>query len=213
MLRSFTRRDQEDCRRRDSLLRAISQLSDAPGRRGAVRALVWFTERYGETQLVWHYGYGAYSSVFLKLPSENLTFIILANTQNLSRPFQLGFGDVSVLASPFALAFFKQFVLQPHVEEPLPEIDWTADVDAVAEQLQEITDPQLRELCESELWTYRKLYSGAGRNDVASRLLMAHLQTFPDFDRSTRDLYQVGRPGPRPPEVNHIALSEDDAGR
>jgi len=175
--------------------------------------LGWFTETYEDTQLVWHYGYGAYSSLLLMVPDEDLTFIVLANTQNLSRPFGLGLEDVSVLASPFALAFFKEFVLQPCFDETLPEIDWTADVDAVVSQLEEITDPELRALVEGELWTVRKLYGGVGRADVASRLVLAHLRAFPDFDRSSRDLFQVARPGPRPAEIDRITLSEAEAAR
>ena len=175
--------------------------------------LGWFTESYGETELVWHYGYGAYSTLFLMVPSEGLTFIVLGNTQNLSRPFGLGLADVSVLASPFALTFFKEFVLRPRLAEPLPEIDWTADVDMVIAQLEEITDSELLELYEGELWTTRKLYGGVGRADVASRLLSVHLRAFPDFDRSSRDLYQVARPGPRPAEIDRITLSEAEAAR
>jgi CubicO group peptidase (beta-lactamase class C family) len=175
--------------------------------------LGWFVEAYDDTQLIWHYGYGAYSSLYLRVPDEDLTFIVLANTQNLSRPFGLGLEDVSVLASPFALTFFKEFVLQPRFDEALPEIGWTADVDTVVAQLDEIADPQLRELTEGELWTYRKLYGGVGRSDVAHRILTAHTRAFSDFDRSSRDLYQVVRPGPRPVEIDRLTLSEMEAAR
>ncbi len=175
--------------------------------------LGWFTERYGETELVWHYGYGAYSSLFLMVPSEGLTFIVLANTQNLSRPFQLGLEGVSVLGSPFALAFFKEFVLQPRYDEPLPEIDWTADADAIVGELAGITEPELRALVEDELWTNRKLYGGVGQSDVAARLLIAHTEAFPDSPRTFTDLYQVAAPGPRPAAVDRIALSPEKAAR
>ncbi|MFC2108233.1 serine hydrolase [Candidatus Bipolaricaulota bacterium] len=175
--------------------------------------LGWFTEVYGDTELIWHYGYGAYSSLFLKVPDEDLTFIVLANTQNMSRPFGLGLEDVSVLASPFALAFFKEFVLQPRYNQTLPDIDWTAGTDVVVEQMNEITDPELRELYEGELWTYRKLYAGVGRSLETTQLWLAHSRAFPEFDRSDLDRYQVGRPGVRPPERNQILLSDEEAAR
>lgn len=175
--------------------------------------LGWFTETHGDTRLVWHYGYGAYSSLFLMVPSEKLTFIVLANSQNLSRPFGLGGADVSVLASPMALAFFKQFVMEPRYGERLPEIDWEADRETLANQLARITDPELRELYSGELWTYRKLHAGVGRDDVASRLLTAHAQSFPEFSRSTGDMYRVERPGPRPAEADQIPLTDDEATR
>ena len=175
--------------------------------------LGWFTEAFGETELIWHYGYGAFSSLFLMVPDEDLTFIVLANTQNMSRPFGLGLEGVSVLASPFALAFFKEFVLQPRYDQPLPDIDWTAGTDAVVSQLSEITDPGLRELYEGELWTYRKLYAGVGTDLVTTRLWMAHSRAFPESTGSPHDLYQVGRPGARPPERSQMVLSDDEVAR
>jgi len=175
--------------------------------------LGWFTETVADTRLVWHYGYGAYSSLFLMVPEQGLTFIVLANTQNLSRPFRLGAADGSVLASPFALAFYKEFVLSPRLSDPLPAIDWTADTDAVVEQLAQVTDPKLRELYEGELWTYRKLYAGVGRRDLTSQLLAAHRRAFPDAKRTAGDLYQVGAPAARPTEIERIELSEAEASR
>ena len=175
--------------------------------------LGWFTETYGDMELIWHYGYGAYSTLFLMVPSEGLTFIALANTQNLSRPFGLGLEDVSVLASPVALPFFKELVLRPRFDEPLPDIDWAAGADAVAEQLAAITDPELRELYEGELWTYRKLYAGVGRHEIGAQLLRAHSQAFPELTRAALDLYQVGRPGPRPEPIERYDLSNEEGAR
>jgi CubicO group peptidase (beta-lactamase class C family) len=175
--------------------------------------LGWFTETYGETELIWHYGYGAYSSLFLMAPDEGLTFIVLANTQNLSRPFGLGGEDASVLASPLALAFFKEFVVQPEFEEPLPEIDWVADTHAVVEQLGEITDEDLRDFYERELWAYRKLYAGVGRKDVSFGLRGVHAQAFGGSEVSRGDLYEVELPGPRPPEAALVALTDAEAAR
>lgn len=175
--------------------------------------LGWFTETDGETRLIWHYGYGAYSSLFLMVPDDGLTFIVLANSQNLSRPFGLGFADVSVLRSPFALAFYKTFVLGPRANAPLPSIDWTADEDTIVDQLAVITDPQLRTLYAGELWTMRMMAAGAGRNDMRSKLLAAHAKAFPEFKPSIHDLYQVGRPGPRPVEPSWIRLADEQAAR
>ncbi len=124
--------------------------------------LGWFTERSHGVEMIWHYGYGAYSTLFLMIPSKNLTFIALANTQNLSRPFGLGLAEVSVLSSPLALEFFKEFVVRPRIGELLPEIDWSADVDTVVSQLRAIQDPELLPLYEAGLWSYRKLYGGIG---------------------------------------------------
>ncbi|HYT75394.1 MAG TPA: hypothetical protein VEL79_11635, partial [Vicinamibacterales bacterium] len=58
-------------------------------------------------RLVWHFGYvpNAYSSLMLKVPDRNLTFILLANSDGLSAPYQLSAGDVT--RSLFATVFLK----------------------------------------------------------------------------------------------------------
>jgi hypothetical protein len=87
---------------------------------GLPYGLGWFTQRYRGLRLIWHYGFDyAASSLILKVPDENITFIILANSCNLSRPHPLGGGDV--LTSAVALAFLRTFVLQPQYEQPLPK--------------------------------------------------------------------------------------------
>jgi CubicO group peptidase (beta-lactamase class C family) len=76
-------------------------------RRGASvpTGLGWFVQNYRNKRVVWHFGYvpNAYSSLVMKLPEYNLTLILLANSDGLSAPFQLGAGDVtkSVFASLF----------------------------------------------------------------------------------------------------------------
>jgi hypothetical protein len=59
--------------------------------------------------LIWHYGYwpDSFSSLYLKVPRSNVTFILLANSDALSAPFRLGNGDV--MQSPFANTFVRMF--------------------------------------------------------------------------------------------------------
>jgi CubicO group peptidase (beta-lactamase class C family) len=69
--------------------------------------LGWFVQSYRGERLVWHFGYvpNAYSSLILKLPDRKLTFILLANSDGLSAPFDLQEGDVT--SSVFASLFLK----------------------------------------------------------------------------------------------------------
>ena len=72
-------------------------------------ALGWFSQPYGGTRLVWHYGYWAqFSALYLKVPDRELTLILLANSGELSAPFPLGRGDVT--KSTFARTFLRMFV-------------------------------------------------------------------------------------------------------
>ncbi len=77
---------------------------------GTPRGLGWFVQAYNGERLVWHFGLSpnAYSSLFLKVPSRNLTLILLANSDGLSAPFALDRGDVTT--SLFAKLFLTLFV-------------------------------------------------------------------------------------------------------
>jgi len=70
--------------------------------------LGWFVQLVNGRKLVWHYGYGGdHSSLILKLPQEDLTLILLANSDRASAGLDLGSGNV--LRSPFATAFINRF--------------------------------------------------------------------------------------------------------
>ena len=71
--------------------------------------LGWFVQNHKGKKLVWHYGWApkAYSSLILKVPEEEVTLILLANSDGASAPFRLGSGNV--LRSPFAVAFLNLF--------------------------------------------------------------------------------------------------------
>jgi CubicO group peptidase (beta-lactamase class C family) len=78
-------------------------------RRGVVvpMGLGWFVQNHRGERVVWHFGLitNAYSSLIVKLPERKLTFILLANSDRLSSPFQLPAGDVT--RSLFATLFLK----------------------------------------------------------------------------------------------------------
>jgi CubicO group peptidase (beta-lactamase class C family) len=67
----------------------------------------WFVQNNEGRQLVWHFGLvkDAWSSLILKVPARDLTFILLANSDGLSAPFALDQGDVTT--SLFAKLFLS----------------------------------------------------------------------------------------------------------
>jgi CubicO group peptidase (beta-lactamase class C family) len=90
----------------DSLVAAWNPSVDASGQPRPM-GLGWFVQFYRNERVVWHFGHvpNAYSSLILKLPAKGITFILLANSDGLSNPFQLPLGDVT--RSPFATVFLK----------------------------------------------------------------------------------------------------------
>lgn len=97
----------------DRLLRAPTRrLAFTPARSTAGERLPyglgWFVQDRGSTRILWHYGlWTGISSLIVKVPDRGLTFILLANSDGLSREFALGAGDLQ--RSPFAREFLDAF--------------------------------------------------------------------------------------------------------
>jgi CubicO group peptidase (beta-lactamase class C family) len=94
----------------DLLRRETLEAAWTPAERGGAASpmgLGWFVQQHNGERLVWHFGYvqNGYSSLILKVPDRKLTFILLANGDGLSAPFQLQSGDVT--RSVFATLFLR----------------------------------------------------------------------------------------------------------
>ncbi len=96
----------------DKLLRPETRaLAFTPARTSAGKSLPyglgWFSQQRGKTKIVWHYGWDrANSTLIIKVPERGLSFVLLGNSEALSRKFYLG-GDEDVTRSPFAKEFLK----------------------------------------------------------------------------------------------------------
>jgi CubicO group peptidase (beta-lactamase class C family) len=70
----------------------------------------WFAQRHAGHELRWHSGWwdDAYSALYLKVPDENLTLILLANSEGVwwDNPS----ASAQVQQSSFARAFFRAFL-------------------------------------------------------------------------------------------------------
>jgi CubicO group peptidase (beta-lactamase class C family) len=73
--------------------------------------LGWFVQNYNGESLVWQFGNteNGSSSMVITVPARSLTVILVANSNGLSKGFQLSSGDVTT--SPFARAFLGLFVI------------------------------------------------------------------------------------------------------
>lgn len=79
--------------------------------------LGWFIYEYEGAMLQWHYGHWtSNSSLIVRAPQQHLTFVVLANTNMLSRAYGLGV-DANVMRSDVARLFVESFVLG---DEPIP---------------------------------------------------------------------------------------------
>jgi CubicO group peptidase (beta-lactamase class C family) len=132
--------------------------------------LGWFTQNYRGTRLLWHYGYWTgNSSLIIKVPDQNLTFIIMANTDNLSRPTDLGSGDV--LSSSVGLAFLKTFVFPEKFGEAMPAINWQSGPEELKAQLSRVAQKPYADIYKRELQTQTRVMISVGRRDESQRLM------------------------------------------
>jgi CubicO group peptidase (beta-lactamase class C family) len=82
----------------------------------------WFVRYYMGVKITWHTGWWfGYSALFIKIPERDLTFILLANSQDLSRPFYQTLYPIpfpnpftrslakDLFVSDFARAFMEHF--------------------------------------------------------------------------------------------------------
>ena len=71
--------------------------------------LGWFVETVEATKVIWHYGYwDCVSTLVVIVPEHDLTLLAFANTDALSRGFDLG--DGHILRSPPGRRFLESFV-------------------------------------------------------------------------------------------------------
>ena len=132
--------------------------------------LGWFTTSYKDTKLIWHYGYWTGNSSFiLKVPERNMTFIIMANSDNLSRPTNLGSGDA--LSSPVGMAFLKTFIFPEKFGESVPELSWNAPVTELKNQLSASAAKPYADIYRTDLVTKYRIYTGTGRQSDALQLM------------------------------------------
>ncbi|MHC4282753.1 MAG: serine hydrolase, partial [Planctomycetota bacterium] len=142
-----------------------------------------FVQHFAGTKLLWHYGWEiSYSALILKVPEENVTLIVFANTDYLSRPFSLGNGDV--LKSPFAVEFLKTIVFKDKFAEPPPQIDWQSKTEDIVSHFEKVKDTDLKELLKRELFSNQALNLRMKRKEKSKKLMQIYKQVF------TRDEFE-----------------------
>ena len=132
--------------------------------------LGWFTQDYKGTKMLWHYGFWTGNSSFiLKVPERNMTFIIMANSDNLTRPTDLGAGNA--LTSPVGLAFLRTFIFPEKFGESIPDISWNAPLAELKNQFNTIAAKPYAEIYRTELASKFRIYQSVGQPNDATQLI------------------------------------------
>jgi CubicO group peptidase (beta-lactamase class C family) len=110
--------------------------------------LGWFVHRYAGRKIVWHYGlWECASTLIVKVPEDDLTFVLLASTDALSRPFGIG-GDSDILVSPAAELFLRHLVFG---KGSPADLNWNAPIGSIVATLADVDDPIERDLLSYEI--------------------------------------------------------------
>ncbi|PRX57558.1 serine hydrolase domain-containing protein [Flagellimonas meridianipacifica] len=135
-----------------------------------------FTQEFLNEQLVWGYGqYDCYSSLFLKVPKKDLTFIIAANNNLMSDPARLIAGDVTY--SLFALSFLKNYVFKL---SDVPLLEDQSTLPAIKERLTENNHELYRKKLLAQSLAATFMYRYAKEEGELSKQLLG--QTFDLFE-------------------------------
>jgi CubicO group peptidase (beta-lactamase class C family) len=159
------------------------------GRADTAYGLGWYVQEWAGHRMLWHTGRWppSTSALYLKLPDEGMTFIVLANTDNLTAPFPLiGSGDLS--RSTLMLTLFEQLIFD------VPVVDWMADKDTLTEELSKVDDPDTRLFLELELWSYRQALASAGNREQAAVLQDVARVAFPGSSLRLDDSFTYTAP-------------------
>src|SRR5262249_20410851 len=97
----------------------------------------WFTQQYKGLTLIWHYGHwpGSYSSLYLKILDQQISFILLANSEALSAPYRLDGGNVAT--SAFANTFLRLFAFENSLGRTLADPRWSQSLSSFKAEIEQ----------------------------------------------------------------------------
>jgi CubicO group peptidase (beta-lactamase class C family) len=138
-----------------------------------------FSQRFNNKKLIWGYGqYDCYSSLFLKVPEDDITLVIAANNNLMSDPARLIYGDATY--SLFAISFLKNYVFD------MLDITLIEDGNSLAALESRVTQKNshvyLKKLiAQSVAESFLARYD-SGKSE-RSKLILEHVfRQFPDYD-------------------------------
>jgi CubicO group peptidase (beta-lactamase class C family) len=159
-------------------------ISTVRGRSDVAYGLGWYVQDFEGMELLWHTGRWppSTSALYVKVPGEELTFVVLANTDNLTVPFPgIGSGDVS--RSTLFLTFFRHYLFPIRHGYELPPIEWSGDQANLVAQLAAVGDGASLAFLERELWSFRQAFASSGQHEQAAALMDVATKAFPSSSK------------------------------
>ena len=170
----------------------------------------WFIQYYKGLKIIWHYGFwNTNSSLIMMVPEKEYNFVIIANTNLLSRPFGLGGPDGNIFHSPFAIEFARTFLF----EDSKPGLDFDLPNQQLKRNILTQANSKYEDLIKLELFALASAYTTVGdsRNSEKAFSLYNDLFTNPLPDKFNKDqvLVDILEVGDFALESKNFSLAED----
>jgi len=137
--------------------------------------LGWFVQFYNDKKYVWSFGQSkGNSALIIKSLSDSLTFIILANSENLNAPFNLQNGNI--FDSPFASAFLKKLIIR---NDSLPSFNLQTSTDSIKKYLEMSNNSNYRDLVFNNYFSCIKISKYIKNKDKTDQLIKLYQDAFP----------------------------------
>jgi CubicO group peptidase (beta-lactamase class C family) len=154
-------------------------------KRGVVTpyGLGWFVQTDMGIDYYWHYGQTqGESGLLVKVPSEKLTLVVLANTDKLSQPFPLGDGDI--FTSPVAQLLYKYYI---SLNSGFVAVDYTLPIGMIRKKIKADKQSPYKDFYNKELVTQAAMFLIRGDTlkamqfyDLYARLNFTHINRSPE---------------------------------
>ena len=137
--------------------------------------LGWFVQFYNDKKYVWSFGQVKNnSSLIIKSLTDSLTFIILANSENLNAPFGLQNGDI--FDSPFATAFLKRLIIR---NDSLPAFNFQTSSDSIHKYLEWANNSNYRDLVFNDYFSNIRIAQYMKNTEKTDQLVKLYQEAFP----------------------------------
>jgi CubicO group peptidase (beta-lactamase class C family) len=170
----------------------------------------WFIQKYKGLKIIWHYGFwNTNSSLIMIVPEKGYNFVILANTNLLSRPFGLGGPDGNVFHSPFAIEFARTFLF----DDFRSEIDLELPDQQLKENILNAENSDYEDLEILELFALASAYATIGDTEYSAKAFGLYNDFFtrplPDKFNQERLITEISKITDSAMESREFILAED----
>ena len=173
-----------------------------------VYGLGWYVDEFQGTRIAWHQGWWNYFHLYVKFLDPDYSLIVFTNSTTLGQFTSPE--DVSVMRYPVALAFYKLFIMNMDSGDV---VDWDAEDDVIASQLQAAQAAGVGEIARQEIHDRYLTAQVLGKSASARKALDTYIRFFTSTElpnlKSQSPFAMIDRVGNNAYSIIEFALQQD----